>query len=207
MAIFRSSILGDAHKSVQNVTMYRSRGQQILKSKPLRIKDARTPRQLQLRTRFRIINDLAARFREVFPVGFPAEFVTWSRNAFVRHNIEIVSVDKELQAEVDFSRLACSSGRRDKPAMSACLGDEGSEVVLVSSPQNISAYGSREDRLFAVLLERGCLSVQLVFFGTRGMVKELHVPLSRSWNPAMVSVYAFALSANGRCASNTIVLL
>ena len=60
--------------------------------------------------------------------------------------------------------------------------------------------------MYAVLYESVLKRTRLVDLGTRGAPNELSYQLPEDWDAANVHLYAFATTANGRVASDSIYL-
>ncbi|MEG2791694.1 MAG: hypothetical protein RSA98_08945 [Odoribacter sp.] len=204
MALFHSFLFGNLHQSVANLVMYTSRNQEIVRGKPMKIHNPRTPMQTEARIRFKAANQLVARLHQAAAVGFPSAYVTASRNAFVRANRQAFDLDGTLVAHLDSRRLVFSAGQQLSPAMKATFSD--GQFRVASAVQNISAFSTREDLLYLVLWEDERLAAHLIIFGKRGNVLKQIYPIPVRWSPSHTFVYCFAISANGKRASNSLLL-
>lgn len=207
MAIFRSSLFGDLSKSLHNLVMYRSRGLSIVRSKPMTIHNPKTEKQRASRAVFRATTQLSAYLSPLTVYGFPSLYKTDSRNAFVSANMQMFSVDEEMNAVPDYRLMACSCGVQTPPTMKAVWAEDGRGVCVESFAQNISATASRQDMLYVVVFHAKDKDCDLHKFGERGMVQQRNFALNARWIRNFVYVYAFAVSANGNRASETLFLL
>lgn len=204
MALFESSLFHRLRNSLGNVVTYTYCGKGVLRRKPLTIHNPKTPEQQQARLRFKAAARLSAYFREAAPLGFPAPYAVQSHNAFVRANFHIFDVDENMQVRPDFHRLACSQGKLQPPSLT--IEVSGRDFTVNIHEQKISAYCSRTDTIYAILWDCQRPDIRVIQVGKR--MGDYTVPLScpDKSNPNHLFIYAFAVSTNGKQASETLLL-
>lgn len=205
MAIFESTLFHRLRNSLGNVVTYTYCGKGVLRRKPLQVRNPRTPAQQNMRSRFKAAGRLSAYFRETALLGFPASYAVQSHNAFVSANLSLFDVDENMQVRPDFRRLVCSQGKLEKPAVA--LHISGDQIRAEVSEQKISAYCSRTDTLYAVLWDCEYPAATVVNIGKRqGNYTTDPFPCPEKFDFRHMFIYAFAVSANGKQASDTLLL-
>ena len=206
MALFQSICFDHLHQKLGGVVCYERCGKQVMRSCPEKIRNPRSKVQQDNRRIFGACNQLAARFQSGLQLGFPSAGRPQSRNAFVSANCEIFTVGEDLEVKADYHRLHCSSGRQEKPEVRVETDDAG--LTIRKFPQRISAYCSRLDRVYLWLWLPTVGDIRRVDLGVRGHVPEVqHIAFPDSWKGAEIYGYAFAVSANGHRASETLNVL
>ena len=69
MAIYRSAIFNDLRKKLANTVMYKLESQGIIRSAPGKIRNPRTPEQLNQRAKMSLLVDLSRRFAPIIQEG------------------------------------------------------------------------------------------------------------------------------------------
>ncbi|MDE5638453.1 MAG: hypothetical protein K2I47_01425 [Odoribacter sp.] len=206
MAIFESTLFHRLRNSLGNVVTYTYCGKGVLRGKPLYVRNPRTPAQQEVRLRFKSSGRLSAYFRKAALLGFPASYAVQSHNAFVGANLSIFDVDDKGQVRPDFRRLVCSRGKLEKPAVT--LHISGDEIRAEVSEQPLSAYSSRTDSIYAVLWDCQYPGCSIVKIGKRqGGYTTAPFSCPDEFDLSHLFIYAFAVSANGKQASDTLLLL
>lgn len=205
MAIFESTLFHRLRNSLGNVVAYTYCGKGVLRRKPQYVRNPRTPAQQAVRLRFKAAGRLSAYFREAALLGFPASYAVQSHNAFVGANLSLFDVDENKQVRPDFRRLVCSQGKLEKPAVA--LRVSSNQIRAEVSEQKISAYCSRTDTFYAVLWDCGFPAAHIVSIGKRqGNYTTAPFSYPDKFDLRHVFIYAFAVSANGKQASDTLLL-
>lgn len=205
MAIFESNLFHRLRNSVGNIVTYTYCGKGVVRGKPLHVRNPKTPAQQEARLRFKEAGRLSAYFRDAALLGFPASYAVRSHNAFVGANLPMFDVDEEMRVRPDFRRLVCSRGKLEKPVVA--LRVSGSQIRAEVSEQKLSAYSSRTDTVYAVLWDCECPATHIVEIGKRqGSYTTAPFSYPEDFDLRHMFVYAFAVSANGKQASDTLLL-
>lgn len=206
MAIFNSVLMGGVRNSVDNVTMYESRGRRIARRKPSSVRNPRTDKQRRQRAKMKLLVELSMGFVDVAAVGFAGRNSKMSPvNAFVAANMPNVTVDDEYVATLDYKTLACSlDKKRKRPSVTASL--EGMNLSFAQSEQEYWGTAKKDDAVYAVLLDEVLGETMLVPLKNRGEGGMTSVTLPDDWQPEKLHVYVFAASADGKRTSATVYL-
>lgn len=204
MAIFNSVLIGGARNSVDNVTMYESGGQRIVRRKPTNVKNPRTEKQQRQRAKMKFLAGLSVGFLEVAAVGFARRDSRLSAtNAFVRANMANVSVDDDFVASMDYATLACSADNKLKrPAVTANLS--GTSCSFSQSAQEAWGTAKTDDNVYGVLFEEVTGEAVLVALKPRGEGGSTSIEIPSEWDTEKTHAYAFASSTNGQRTSATV---
>lgn len=201
MAIFESSLFHRLRNRLGNTVTYTWCGKGILRARPLHVRNPRTPAQQLVRQRFKAAGRLSAYFREAALLGFPAPYAVQSHNAFVGANLHIFDVDENKQVHPDFRRLVCARGKLEKPLVTVKVDDL--QFTAEISGQQLSAYCSRSDDLYAVVWDCRYPGVWTVPMGKRQGDRIATFSYPDEFSREHLFIYVFAVSANGRQASDS----
>lgn len=207
MAIFESFLLGNLTQKVTNLVMYKSNGRGIVRGKPLKVKNPRTPQQLTQRAKMKLLVELSRRFAPVITVGFASRAGKQSvYNAFVSANMPQVTVDENFVADIDFSKILCSAGGLEDPDITASPAEDGSKIILALEAQEATGTAATDDSVYAGFYETVQKSSRLLKIGERRTSTSAEFVLPKKWVAANVKVYAFAVSKSKHNASDTLYL-
>ena len=188
MAEFNSYLLGKASKSVGNVTLFYVKKKNIARAKIFKRKDTVTPEILTQRAKLGILSQEGRRMLPVVRKGF-------------------VEVDGDYNATINYPQLRVASGIQITPKVAATYSEPDSQYAFtVESQEEEEGFALTDDKVYAVLYESVLKRTRLVDLGTRGAPNELSYQLPEDWDAANVHLYAFATTANGRVASDSIYL-
>ena len=186
MAEFNSYLLGKASKSVGNVTLFYMRAKNIARAKIFKRKDTVTPEILTQRAKLGILSQEGRRMLPVIRKGF---------------------VGGDYNATINYPQLRVASGIQITPKVAATYSEPDSQYAFtVESQEEEEGFALTDDKVYAVLYESVLKRTRLVDLGTRGAPNELSYQLPEDWDAANVHLYAFATTANGREASDSIYL-
>lgn len=204
MAIFSSFLLGNVKKSVANLTMYVSRGVNIVRSKPLNVHNPRTPKQRMQRAKMAMLIHLASSFGPVLGLGYPeVKGLVSSNNRFVQDNMFAVTVDSFFIGTVDYSMLACSSGHLKAPRVAVSYDESGKQLVFTQSVQKKTYTSSPNDVAWGVAYEKVQHETEIYELKSREEGGEVKVDMPEDWKIANCEFYTFVRNSNGSLASNT----
>ncbi len=207
MAEFNSYLLGKASKSVGNVTLFYTRAKNIARAKIFRRKDTVTPEILTQRAKLGILSKEGRRMLPVIRKGFVGVGKGSPSNAFVQLNMDAVEVDGDYNATIDYPQLRVASGIQITPKVTATFDAEGQQYSFVVEAQDEEeGFALTDDKVYAVLYESELKRTRMVDLGTRGGAATQPYSLPEDWDAANVHLYAFATTANGREASDSVYL-
>lgn len=207
MAEFNSVLLGRAFKSVGNLTLVYTKSKNIVRAKVFKRKQTETPEILTQQAKVRVLGRFVRRVLPVVRKGFVGVGRGTTSNAFVAANLENVTVDEQYAGSLDYGRLRLAEGLLVPPRVSVTY-DEGEKgyTFAQSAQEDEAGFASSDDRVWAVLLETGLERVRMVALGTRGEASTANFPLPEEWDAERVRLYAFAVTKNGRMASDSVPL-
>ena len=182
MAKFRSTIFCELSKSMADNTFYRSRGQNIVRTK-IDKNTSKTLKQQMQREKMKEVFKLSDTLLDVSDVGFPGrEIRLTASNAFTRANSKAVTVTKELEVTVAHS------------------------LTITYEAEEFGRRAEGSDTVYAAVLEKSLMRAKLYTLGERQASDPAVVAIPQSWAMENLEVYVFVVSANGREASDSIHL-
>ena len=205
MGTIQPDLAGAYKHSVGNVVYYVKNGINYARSKSKSSYTSNTPAQQLQRGKFGSINQLASVMQRVIDIGFPQRRKGWSAsNAFCHFNKGGYTETDEGQVLIDFELLQCSKGSLFIPDVTATLDQENRSVAITAEAMPDDTGCNTDDRIYAVLLDTENKFCRLLEVCKRGEGGSQTVSFSKYWNIQQVVIYAFALSADNRLASNTL---
>ncbi len=169
---------------VGNVVFYRVKGRTYIRSVPLKYRDANTAMQRSNRLRLMVATRFYQRLQGTFLIDVwrlaAGELAMNGFNLFMKMNLQVFNTRTLFEPP----RLKMSFG----------------VLPRLNHPEAEVREGNR------ILLETELERVRMVALDTRGESGSLTFPLPAEWNAERVRVYAFAVSKNGRMASDSVHL-
>ena len=207
MAIFKSTpMTEDVRKSISNQTFAIVRGQNVARKKISRNSSKTVPQQQQ-RARIKRMADVEELFDLSSEIGFPKRPATWTTaNAFTSANLKngALTVDDTLEVTVDYAQILCSQGRRKLPRTFAVTADtESRTLTFTHSVESRGRNRNVNDKLYAMVVAPELEDAELFDLGTRAESEPVVVEVPEDWDMASLEVYVFALSPNGKVASDS----
>ena len=203
MAIFTSVVFNNLRNKLANTVLYTKRSRGIMRGKPDKISNPRTPDQLRQRAKMKLLVDLSRRFAPILKEGFRERTTDTSiYNAFISKNVPVVTVDDSYAATVDLDELICSDGAINLPDVTVSFADN--QFTLTQEAQEPDGTGMEDDMVYAGLYESVMKSARLVKIGVRKENTSVQFALPKKWDSANVHIYAFAVSKSKRHTSPTL---
>lgn len=200
-------LAGAYQRSVGNVVYYVKNGINYARSKSKSPYTSQSPAQVVQRGKFSSIIQLASVMQGVIDLGFPQRKKEWSpANAFCNLNKNSYAETAEGQIALDFEVLQCSKGALFIPDVTASLDKESRKIEITAEAMTDETNCYADDEVYAALLDTENKFCRLVKVCKRGEGGTQSIGLAKYWNPDSVVAYAFAVSANGKKASNTLFL-
>lgn len=195
------------HKSMAENTYYRSRGQNVLKTKIDKNASNTLPQQMQ-RLKMKELTSLCKAFNSTIEIGFPGRLVSntpW--NAFVSVNKEAVTVDEKLVVTVDYEKLLVAKGNREVvEGMSVRMDEQEHEVTFTHEVGDFGYGAEPTDVVYVVVLEKERMRSKLFCLNTRNDDSSTTVTLPATWNMKQLAGYVFVLAENGKSASDSVYI-
>lgn len=207
MAKINPDLAGAYQRSVGNVVYYVKNGINYARSKSKSPYTSQSPAQMVQRGKFGSITQLASVMQGVIDLGFPQRKKGWSpANAFCNLNKSSYAEAADGQITIDFELLQCSKGALFIPDVAATLDKENRKIEITAEAMPDETNCNGDDEVYAALLDTGNKFCRLVKVCKREEGGTQSIILAKYWNPDSVVAYAFAVSANGKKASNTLFL-
>jgi len=206
MSISQNPLTGHMRKSMGNFTVLKSRGKNIIRSKPFQPKDPKTERQLLQRLKFKLLTDVYLSFGSIPDKGFVEnrkQLTTY--NLFLSVNYRLVYDKNSKNPVIDYRKLLVSKGSMPRLKVLECiLTNEGILVSFETGLELPKASVTDELTAFAKL-KNGEL---LIATQPRGVVETGTIVLEyRDLNvEEIVCCYFFARSIDGKCSSNSMYI-
>lgn len=205
MGVIQPDLAGAYKCSVGNVVYYVKNGINYARSKSKSPYVSNTPAQQVQRGKFGDITQLASMMQGIIEVGFPQRKKSWSpANAFCNLNKNSYTVTASGQQIVDFDLLQCSKGSLFIPDVTATLDKESRSIEMTAEAMPDESNCNSEDEVYVGLVDTENKFCQLINICKRGEGGRQTVVLSKYWNITSIVAYAFAMSMDGRKASNTL---
>ena len=128
MATIQSPFLGEIRGKFAGAVFYVRYGKTFMRSKPLKVKNPKTPGQLKQRMKFSLVHKQDKYLRTYTRKGFPEATDKMSQyNAFMKANIRNAVTGNYPDLMIDFPKLVVSGGSLN--------GAEGARVKAMPEKQ------------------------------------------------------------------------
>lgn len=172
-----------------------------------------TEQQSKQQLVFEMMGQLAGVTKEASRNGFPKRTNKkkhWSAvNMFIHENRSVCAVEdaKTGTVTVDYPNLKCSKGNILTPEVTVLYSEENHSLQF-STAATTEFYQTcqPDDTVYAMVLDSDLMQCKLVNLGTRGESGMVSSTLNSLWNKDALRIYAFATSADGKDASQTLYL-
>lgn len=207
MAIFKMPFMHKLRKSMAENTYYRSRGQNVLKTKIDKNASNTLLQQMQ-RLKMTELTSLCKAFNATIEVGFPSRPISHTPwNAFVSASKEAVTVDEKLVVTVDYEKLLVAKGNREVvEGMSVRMDEQEHEVTFTHEVGDFGYGSDPTDVVYVVVLEKERMRSRLFRLNTRNDDSSTTVTLPATWNMKQLAGYVFVLAGDGKSASDSVYI-
>ena len=204
MSIAENPLVGRMKKSMANFTTYTLNGKNIIRSKPFKVRDARTPKQLANRERMARLDEMYDILKSIIQMGFPERKVELnSQNMFISVNFSTAfEVIDEIQV-ISYRLLKLSQGSLPVVKVKdAVVGVEGITVRYNAKSMNPEVEATDEIVACARLITGGLLYArQFIGFDDIGTIYLKHPDLQAE---DVMCCYVFVRSGDGKKSSNSV---
>ncbi len=203
MAIYHSALFDSLRNKLSNTVFYKKGPDGIIRTRPAKVRNPRTPQQQTQRARMGAVIDLSREFAPIITTGFcnrPARLTAY--NMFTKLNVTNVTVDDLFKATPNLEKMVVSDGILTAPDIRAEAS--GTSVMFTNTPQAADGLSAADDDLYAGIYNDQAHASRLVHIGTRSSASPLTYQLPESWKGGKLHVYYFAVSRSGRRTSPTV---
>lgn len=206
----KSTAFTEMSKSFGNLTTCQLNGQTIVKKKVTKVKNPKTLKQLQQRRRFALSNELADCFLQAIVLGLVnREAKLSAENYFVSLNKNVVTVDEELKAIIDFPAIIIAKGNRAMPeGITLTHNAETGEFTVEVEAEEFISHAANDDEFFCYVCERTKLKGKLFLLGERGTLTTSTLKLPQKWDvsPENLAFYVFCAAKDHKRVSKSMYL-
>lgn len=182
-----------------NTVGYEWRGKMCVRSMPSQYRDAKTTRQLEVRSMFRFVVAFAARARQVLKVGLNEQSLRQNMtesNYFWRLNKECFSLT-DNGIVVDYASLQFSEGPVAPVAFEAPTLLDDTTISIGFEKNPLGRVARSEDLVYLVAYCPELDAFELSLPVCRRS-KQLTMSLNRAWSGLEVHLWGFVRDGNGR---------
>ena len=190
MAITQNPITGRTKKKFGTAVFSKQFGKNTMRTKPMDVKNPKTPKQLDQRQKFAIMVELARLLMGFIRVTFKQASIGMSEfNAFVKSNISTAITGAFPYYTIDYSKLIVSKGVLTGSIDGAASASSGSIVDITWTDNSGNGDAQATDYAVLLLINEGKKSIaQEVSSNTRADAS-LSVTVPSSWEGSNVHVY------------------
>ncbi|MEI7502773.1 MAG: DUF6266 family protein [Paludibacter sp.] len=204
MSIAQNPLFTSLRKSFANVTAYTLNGQNIIRAKAFNPKNPKTVAQTMQRTGFKLISQAYQSFGQYTELGFverKGNFTAY--NAFFAANLQNAIDKTGAEPVIDYSKLLISKGSLPPVSVSDCVLNDNVITLNYLTKNRLPKVSTTDEIVLLAILKSGAIYVARQ---VRGNEFSDSIELTdRNLNQIdLICCYIFALSADGKRASNSV---
>ena len=135
MSIVQNPVTGRTKNKFGTAVFSKQFGKNTMRTKPIEVKNPKTPDQVNQREKFALIVGTAREILDILRVSFKSESVKMSAfNSFVSHNIKTAIIGTPGNFEIDYPNLLVSKGTLSKPLNAVAGADLAGKVKRTWTP-------------------------------------------------------------------------
>ncbi|MDP4240983.1 MAG: DUF6266 family protein [Bacteroidota bacterium] len=204
MSVAQNPLLGPMRNSMGNFTVYTLNGMNIVRSKPFKVKDAKSEKQLNMRARMTLF---AKKYHELGPIinlGFPEREVTKSpQNMFVSVNFTTAFVMVDKLPVISYPLMLLAKGSLPPVTIPQALIDAGGITINYDARALLPEVTATDEIIACALLKSGGLLMTRQFIGY-APIGTLHLNYPALQAEQVACCYAFVRSGDGSKASDSV---
>jgi len=204
MSIAENPLVGRMRKSMANFTTYTLNGKNIIRSKPFRVRDARTVSQLVIRERMSLLNEMYSNFESIIRLGFPERPIGLTpQNMFISINFSTsYEIIDEIQM-ISYPLLRLSEGSLPEvKEIDAIPGIEG--ITVHYNAMSMKPEVTANDEIVAcarLITGELLIARQFIGYDDIGTILLKHPTLQHE---DVLGCYAFVRSGDSKKSSNSV---
>jgi len=203
MSIAENPLLGPMRKSMGNFIISSYNGKIIVRSKPFKYRDAKTEKQLIMRSRMTLLAKTYRTFSRILCLGFPEDSSGKSpQNMLVSLNFTSAFEMEDSITVISYPRLQLSKGSLPRVKILEAVMDVEGITVRYDADLSSDNVFATDEMIACALLKSGAL---LITRQIRGYHDRGTILLKHSTQPTgeVVCCYVFTRSGDGKKASDT----
>lgn len=207
MAIFKNSTFGNIRKSIGDDVAYRMGGQNIIRKKPLTVRDPKTKLQRQRRSALAEIVKLFRRIRNGTANGFAERLRKHSvYNAFSSVNLKEAVALNGNQARIMYPKLVLSKGSLPSPSLKTFTSSAVKKAKIDFNPNTDGVRLFDNDRINIVAVPEDEKYTAEVVEGQIDQNGTVNFTSSIEKSGVTLAMFAFFTSKDGSKSSDSVFL-
>ncbi|MDD4968393.1 MAG: DUF6266 family protein [Paludibacter sp.] len=204
MSVAQNPLLGPMRNSMANFTMYTLNGMNIVRSKPFKVKDPKTEKQLNNRARISLFAKTYHKFKSILVLGFPERDVTKSpQNMLVSVNFTTAFVMVDKVPVINYPLLLLAKGSLPKVTITEALTDADGITLKYDALALTPDLNATDEIIACAGLLNGGLLMARQFIGHKA-IGTIHLNHSNLKADDVVCCYVFVRSGDGEKASDSV---
>ena len=205
MAIVQNPVTGRTKKKMGNVVFSKNFDKNTMRSKPISVKNPKTPGQVNQRSKFKLMIFTSRVLLGMIRISFQNMAIGMSAfNAFFKANVKTAITGVPGNYSISWPLLLIAKGPLDKPKNLVASIDHPASIKRTWSPPISPLDVTNSDKLFTVAYN---ITKDEWSYGESGTLRsagtdEQGVPAY--WSGSTVHLYTFFVTANGKQCSDSI---
>jgi hypothetical protein len=205
MAIVQNPITGRTKKKFGSAVFSKQFGKNVMRTKPLEVKNPKTPGQVNQRSKFKLMVYVSRQILGLIRVSFQNMSIGKSAfNAFVSANIKTAITGVPGNYTIDWTLLKIAKGPLFQSSNLIASVDQAAKIKRTWSPPINPADSTNDDKLYTIAynnVKNEWSYGQTATLRSAG-TDEQNVPAA--WAGDTVHVYTFFISPDGRQCSDSV---
>lgn len=203
MAIYHSALFDSLRNRLSNTVFYKKGPDGIIRTRPAKVKNPRTPEQQVQRARMGAVIELSRRFAPIIATGFcnrPTRLTAY--NMFTKLNVNQVDVDEHFLATPQLDKIVVSDGILAEPTVN--IDKTGENIKFTNVPRSADGLCAGDDVIYAGIYNTAEKSSRLHRISTRAEDTFSSFSIPENWNTEDIHIYLFAVSRSKKRTSPTV---
>jgi len=204
MSVAQNPLTGPMRKSMGNFTMYSYHGMNIVRSKAFKIKDPKTEKQLNMRSRMSQIAEMYRAFSPIITLGFPErEERLVAQNIFVSANFTTAFVMVDNVPVISYPLLQLAKGSLPTVTIPEALIDADGITLKYDAHALLPEVTATDEIIACAGLISGALLMDRQFIGHKP-IGTIHLNDPTLQDDQVACCYVFVRSGDGEKASDSV---
>ena len=204
MSVAQNPLMGSMRKSMANVTMYTLNGMNIVRSKPFKVKDAKSKKQLIMRARMTLFAALYHRLHPIIALGFPERDIRHTpQNRFVSVNFKTAFVTTDTLPVISYPLMLVAKGSLPPVTITEATTDAGGITLKYNAGVLTPDVTANDEILACALLKTAELLMTRQFIGYEP-IGTIQLKWPDLQAEEVSCCYVFVRSSDGKKASDSV---